>query len=95
MKTVMELAKEEGINVGLFRPITLWPFPYERLEELSKKVNTVLTVEMSGGQMLEDVKLAVKDNAATPFYGRMGGVVPTPEEILEQIEKIIKGSESA
>jgi len=90
MKTVIELAKEKSMKVGLFRPITLWPFPYKRLEELSKEVDTVLTVELSGGQMLEDVKLAVKDNAKTPFYGRMGGVVLTPEEILEQIEKLVK-----
>ncbi|MCD6471816.1 3-methyl-2-oxobutanoate dehydrogenase subunit VorB [Candidatus Aerophobetes bacterium] len=90
MKTVIELAEEKSMKVGLFRPITLWPFPYKQLEEISKKVSTVLTVELSGGQMLEDVKLAVKDNANTPFYGRMGGVIPTPEEILGQIEKLVK-----
>ena len=85
-KSVVEKAREEGIKVGLFRPITLWPFPYERLEEIVKGKRLVLDVEMNMGQMLEDVKLAVKDNARVAFYKRMGGMVPTPEEILNALK---------
>lgn len=85
-KSVVEKAREEGIKVGLFRPITLWPFPYERLEEIVKGKKLVLDVEMNMGQMLEDVKLAVKDNARVAFYKRMGGMVPTPEEILNALK---------
>ena len=91
VKTAIRMAKEEGINVGLFRPITLWPFPYKRLNELADTVKNVLTVEMSYGQMLEDVKLGVNGKANTPFYGRSAGVVPTPTEVLEAIKKITVG----
>ncbi len=87
VKTSVHMAEKEGIKVGLFRPITLWPFPYKRLEELAQNVKTILTVEMSYGQMLEDVKLAVNGKAQTPFYGRSAGVVPTPNEVLEAIKK--------
>jgi 2-oxoglutarate ferredoxin oxidoreductase subunit alpha len=90
VKTVIDMAKKDGIKVGLFRPITLWPFPYKRLSELSSNVKNVLTVEMSYGQMVEDVKLAVEGKADTPFFGRSAGVVPTPAEILEAIKKIVR-----
>jgi len=86
-KTVMRMARAEGIKLGLFRPITLWPFPYEPLKKLSGRVQTVLTVEMSAGQMWEDVRLAVAERADTPFYGEMGGVVPTPRGILSEVKK--------
>lgn len=86
-KTAMQLARAEGIKVGLFRPITLWPFPYLPLSALSERVETLLTVEMSAGQMWEDVRLAVEGKAATPFHGRLGGVVPTPVEILREVRK--------
>ncbi len=86
-KTVIRMARAEGIRLGLFRPITLWPFPYQPLKALSARVNTVLTVEMSAGQMLEDVRLAVCERAETPFYGEMGGVVPTPRGILSEVRK--------
>ena len=86
-KTVVRRAREEGLKVGLFRPITVWPFPYEPLRELASRVSTVLTVEMSAGQMWEDVRLAVAERAATPFYGEMGGVVPTPRDILSEVRK--------
>jgi len=86
-KTVVKQARSEGIKVGLFRPITAWPFPYEALRELASQVSTVLTVEMSAGQMWEDVRLAVAERAATPFYGEMGGVVPTPRDILNEVRK--------
>lgn len=86
-KSVVRMARAEGIQLGLFRPITLWPFPYEPLRALSDRVDTVLTVEMSAGQMWEDVRLAVAERAATPFYGELGGVVPTPRGILNEVRK--------
>ncbi|MBS3739961.1 3-methyl-2-oxobutanoate dehydrogenase subunit VorB [Candidatus Bipolaricaulota bacterium] len=85
-RTARRLGKKEGIDIGIFRPITLWPFPDERLAELSESLDTVLTVEMNAGQMVEDVRLSVKSRAQTPFYGEQGGVVPTPSEILEEVK---------
>ena len=82
----MELAREKGIKVGLIRPITLWPFPQKAIEEISDRVKKFLVIEMSAGQMVEDVMLSVKGKAEVDFYGRMGGGVPTEEEILEKIE---------
>ena len=86
-----QLAREKGIKVGVFRPITLFPFPTKRLNDLADKVQGFLGVEMSAGQMVEDVRLAVNGKKKVEFYGRMGGVVPTPEEILEQIEEKLAG----
>lgn len=85
-KTV-ELARAEGLKVGLLRPITLFPFPYRQLRALSKNTDFILTVEMNSGQMLEDVKLAVNGETPVEFYGRMGGMIPQPEEILEAIKE--------
>jgi len=89
-KTAMAKAKEQGYKVGIIRPITLWPFPFEAFEKaLSKNTNkTFLAVEMSMGQMVEDVRLAVNGRANVEFFGRTGGVVPTPKEILAKIEEI-------
>jgi len=89
-KSVVRMARAEGIKVGLFRPITLWPFPYEPLKALSERVDTVLSVEMSAGQMWEDVRLAVAERAKTPFYGETGGVVPTPRSILNEVKKHVR-----
>ncbi len=88
-RTTRRLAKEQGINLGIFRPITLWPFPEERLAELSQKVDTVLTVEMNAGQMVEDVRLSVDSDIDTPFYGEQGGVVPDPNGILQEVKKYV------
>ncbi len=88
-KSVVNEARKKGIKAGLFRPITLWPYPYERLEEISKGKKLIFDVEMNMGQMLEDVKLAVKDHARVEYYGRLGGVVPTPTEILEKLESFL------
>lgn len=87
VKSTIRLGKEEGINIGLFRPITLWPFPGDRIESLSRKVDTILTVEMNSGQMVEDVRLSVSKSINTPFYGEMAGCVPTPKGILEEVKK--------
>jgi 2-oxoglutarate ferredoxin oxidoreductase subunit alpha len=86
-RSVVRMARADGIRLGLFRPITLWPYPYQPLRDLSKRVQTVLTVEMSAGQMWEDVRLAVCERAKTPFYGELGGVVPTPRSILGEVKK--------
>ncbi len=87
-KTVVREARSQGIQVGLFRPITLWPFPGRRLRELAEGKQAILVVEMSAGQMLEDVKLAVGDRCPIEFYGRMGGVMPLPDEILEALRGV-------
>jgi len=89
-KSVVRMARAEGIKLGLFRPITLWPFPSDPLRELADRVDTVMTVEMSAGQMWEDVRLAVAERAATPFYGETGGVVPTPRSILSEVKKHVR-----
>lgn len=85
-KSVLKKAERQGLNVGLFRPISLWPFPYQQLQKLGEKVDTVLTVELSAGQMWEDVRLAVGPRVNTPFYGEMGGVIPTPGKILKEVK---------
>jgi len=82
------LARAEGIKVGLFRPITLWPYPSEPLRMAAEKAKKILVVEMNCGQMIDDVKLAVRNNIHIFFYGRPGGGVPTPEEILKEIKRI-------
>jgi len=90
VKTVIDNAKKEGINIGLIRPITLFPFPESIIAEACEKVNKFLVVEMSLGQMVEDVKLAVNGKVEVNFYGRVGGVVPTQSEILTEIKKYLK-----
>jgi len=86
--TAMQQARAEGIKVGLLRPITLWPFPGARLAELAEQVNGILTVEMSAGQMVEDVRLYVEGRCPVQFYGRMGGIVPLPDEVLKVIHEM-------
>ncbi|MBX3007837.1 MAG: 3-methyl-2-oxobutanoate dehydrogenase subunit VorB [Melioribacteraceae bacterium] len=85
------LAREKGIKVGVFRPISLFPYPYKPLNELADKVQSFMTVEMSSGQMVEDVRLAVNGKKPVEFHGRMGGIVPSPEEILEKLEQKLVG----
>jgi len=84
-KTVVRRGRERGVKVGLLRPITLWPFPYAPIRTLAERVKAILTVELSAGQMWEDVRLAVEGRTATPFYGELGGVVPTPSDILQEV----------
>ncbi len=85
-KTV-ELARKEGIKLGLLRPITLFPFPKKRLAELAGQVKGMLSVEMSAGQMVEDIKLSVEGKVQVDYYGRMGGIVPSPEEVLDALKQ--------
>ncbi|HNR65536.1 MAG TPA: 3-methyl-2-oxobutanoate dehydrogenase subunit VorB [Atribacterota bacterium] len=89
VKTTIQKAKQEGINIGLVRPITLYPFPYAAIEEVANKVDKFLVTEMSLGQMVEDVKLAVKGKSQVSFYGRTGGVVISPIEILQEVKKLL------
>jgi len=85
----MDLAREKGMKVGLFRPITLFPFPYQRLKELAGNMKMMMSVELNSGQMVEDVRLATEGKVPVTFYGRMGGMIPTPEEIVQQLENRI------
>lgn len=88
----VDLLREKGIKVGLLRPITLFPFPNKRIEELAKKTKGFLSVEMNAGQMVEDVRLAVNGKAKVEHFGRMGGVIATPKEVVDAMEtKIIGG----
>jgi 2-oxoglutarate ferredoxin oxidoreductase subunit alpha len=85
-QTAVQTARAQGLPVGLFRPVSLWPFPTLRLAGLARRIAQILVVELNAGQMLEDVRLAVGDKAEVHFLGRMGGLVPMPEEILAAIE---------
>ncbi|MCW3785243.1 3-methyl-2-oxobutanoate dehydrogenase subunit VorB [Plebeiibacterium sediminum] len=84
-KTV-ELARAQGIKVGLLRPITLFPFPEKPIHELAKQTKGILSVEMSAGQMVEDVKLSVNGITPVEHYGRFGGIIPSPAEVLEALK---------
>ncbi|MDR1886523.1 MAG: 3-methyl-2-oxobutanoate dehydrogenase subunit VorB [Prevotellaceae bacterium] len=88
----MEMAREEGIKVGLMRPVTLFPYPYDAIAELVPHVKSILTVEMSAGQMIEDVALAAENRVPLYFHGRMGGMLPAPEDILKLIKSIAGGT---
>ncbi len=92
MYTAVDEARKKGINAGMLRPITLFPFPKVKIRELaeSSKVKAFLVSEMSNGQMVDDVRLAVEGKKPVNFFGRMGGVVPTVSELLEQFEKAAK-----
>jgi 2-oxoglutarate ferredoxin oxidoreductase subunit alpha len=88
----VQIAREHGLKVGLLRPITLFPFPTKRIHELAGKVKGMLSVEMSAGQMVEDVQLAVNGLVPVYHFGRMGGIVTTPEEVVESLKsKFIGG----
>lgn len=82
---VIDLGREKGVKIGLLRPITLYPFPSKRINELADKVEFMMSVEMNAGQMVQDVKLAVNGKVPVYFKGRMGGIIPTPEEILQEL----------
>ena len=87
--SAVRAACQEGIKVGLLRPVTVSPFPVDVIDELVKRVSGVLVVEMNSGQMLEDVRLAVRGRVPVEFYGRMGGVVPFPDEVLSEIHRMV------
>jgi 2-oxoglutarate/2-oxoacid ferredoxin oxidoreductase subunit alpha len=90
-KNAIVTARENGIKTGLIRPITLWPFPSDIIKKAASKVDAFLTVEMSMGQMVEDVKLAVNGEKPVSFFGTTGGVIPTPQNIFDELKKIKEG----
>ena len=93
MFTLVELGRRKGIKAGLCRPKTLWPFPKKELCEATKHASHILDVEMSMGQMIDDVRLATECRLPVSFFGRTGGVIPTPAEVLAEIEKLAGGAE--
>ncbi len=84
----VELAREESLKVGLFRPITLWPFPEEQIATLADRCKGILVAEMNAGQMIEDVRLSVNGRVPVMHYGRQGGIVPDPNEIKEALNRL-------
>lgn len=85
----MEIARKQGIKVGLFRPISLWPFPYNEIKEISRHCKGVLSVEINAGQMVFDVRAAVGDGIPVEHFGRLGGIVPDPDEIIQAMRQRI------
>ncbi len=85
----VEIARGEGIKVGLFRPITLWPFPEKQIAELAQKVKGMLVTEINAGQMIQDVKLAANGATQVQHFGRLGGIVPEPQEIVDNLKKMM------
>ncbi len=90
IQTAVDDLRQAGYKVGMMRPITLWPFPSRHLAELAQKIKGLLVVELSNGQMVDDVRLAVLDKVPVHFYNRMGGVVPSPEEIIEKAKSLLE-----
>lgn len=86
MKAI-EIAHGQGIKVGLLRPITLWPFPYDEIERLSRRMKGILVLELNAGQMIEDVRLSVQSDVKIAHFGRMGGIVPDPDEVVDAIKE--------
>jgi 2-oxoglutarate ferredoxin oxidoreductase subunit alpha len=87
----IDLAREKGIRIGLLRPITLYPFPVEAVASFAKKVKGMLVVEMNAGQMIEDVRLAAGCSIRIEHFGRFGGIIPTPDEVVRVLEQKIIG----
>ena len=83
----VELARQEGIKAGLLRPITLYPFPTERIKSYTDRVKGFISIEMNAGQMVEDVRLAVNGKVPVEYYGRMGGIVPSPDAVLKALKE--------
>ena len=86
----IELMRQEGIRVGLLRPITLWPFPSAEIRNMAEKVKSIFCLEINAGQMVDDIRLAIEGRVPVKQYGRMGGIVPTPEEIVEEAKSFFK-----
>jgi 2-oxoglutarate ferredoxin oxidoreductase subunit alpha len=92
--STIDQARKQGLKVGMLRPITLWPFPTQQLSELAEKTAAFLAVELSTGQMIEDVHLAVCGRRPVHFYGRCGGMVPGGEELVDQYRSIMDGGQT-
>jgi 2-oxoglutarate ferredoxin oxidoreductase subunit alpha len=91
VKAAVKAARAEGIKAGCIRPVTLWPFPEAVFKKAARTAKAFLAVEMSMGQMVEDVKLSTEFKRPVHFYGRTGGIIPEPEEVLAQIKKLAGG----
>jgi 2-oxoglutarate ferredoxin oxidoreductase subunit alpha len=89
------MAREKGIRAGLFRPITLFPYPYEALKEKASQLSGVLVVEMNAGQMVEDVRLAFEGSVPIRFFGRMGGAIPSPDEVMRALSSMVLQQEES
>ncbi|HUX54136.1 MAG TPA: transketolase C-terminal domain-containing protein, partial [Williamwhitmania sp.] len=88
----VEIAREQGIKVGLLRPITLFPYPTKAIQAMLGQLKAILSVEMSAGQMVEDVRLAANGKVPVEHFGRLGGMIPTPNEVVDSLKKhFIKG----
>ncbi len=92
VKNAIVTLKEEGINVGMIRPITLWPFPEKAFDEIPETTKACLSVEMSMGQMIDDIKIALNGKMPVDFYGRCGGMIPTPDAIVAKIKDMVGGA---
>ena len=86
LQEAIEMAREKGMKVGLFRPITLWPFPTQQVAELAKGKKGILVAEINAGQMVEDVRLAINGSVPVAHFGRLGGIVPEPDEIVDALK---------
>lgn len=93
VKSAVHAAREEGLKVGMIRPITLWPFPDQAVYDACAHAKQVLCVEMNMGQMIDDVKLAIRCSKPVHFFGRTGGVIPKPSEVLHEIHQILGGND--
>lgn len=93
VRSAVEAARAKGIKVGMIRPLTLWPFPTKEIAKAAETAKAFLTVEMSMGQMVDDVRLAVNGKSPVGFFGRTGGIIPTPAEVLAEIEKMAGGAQ--
>ena len=91
VQTAVKQARAEGTPVGLFRPISMFPFPYERLAEVTKTAKHILVVELSAGQMIEDVALALARSRPIHFLNRMGGMLVSPDEVVAKVKSMIEG----
>jgi 2-oxoglutarate ferredoxin oxidoreductase subunit alpha len=90
----IDLARAQGLKVGLLRPVTLWPFPTQQIRQLTGQVKQILTVEMNMGQMVDDVRLAVNGKIPVHFYGRTGGMAPLPADVLAKMREILGGEQA-
>lgn len=91
VKSAMKILSEEGYKVGLIRPITIWPYPYQAFKQIKENCKGVMVVEMNTGQMIDDVKIAVEGKYPVHFYGRQGGMVPSPEEVADAARTLLGG----
>ena len=91
VKSAMTMLQEEGYKVGLIRPITIWPYPYDAFKKINEKCKDILVVEMNTGQMTDDVKIAVEGRQKVNFHGRQGGMIPSPEEIAQVARELLGG----